>query len=472
MAGSNRKAAVELVEGAELDLDEPFAPAEELPKRSWRDVVRRGWPLALVAVVVAGAFTVAQARESSRVDARLEAMRPQFGYIEGLGPEMGVLWSVDLAPREYFGGSTEELMFVSHEDGGLRVIDLASGDERWHVAAEPDRMTYCWGSDEPAGGTTHVLCERYGYSSLEEPVDFEDREIERRDAMTGEVIEVRDPNGQLSLEWWGPDVLVLAEVDGALELRREAFDGEARWRVPVTGTADGTAAAWVDPVADVAVVRTDRHLVVDGDGQVVLDVPVREDVAAAAAAGLVNEWLSPQRGGSFVLSRYVDDVESVEVYDSQGERSFSTVGYVATPMVDDQVVPGLVVVHPPWGLAVWDSTTGKAAVELDGAPNDGTMLLHGALIYQREGELRAVDVRTGEERWHAQLEQSELLGSDGDVVLFLSYEGDPELFAFSARTGALVWTYPLPSASAFPMVYAGALMLQDGQTLVRLGTGQ
>jgi len=462
MAASARKAAVELVEGAELDLDEPFAPVAPLPSRSWWDRLVRGWPIALVAVALVGVFVLVQVRESSRTEARLEALRAQLGYLEGIGPQMGVLWSVDMEPDEHLVGSTEDLAFMTGDDGVFRVVDLTTGAERWRVDPELGFQTYCAGSAEGPDGSTQVSCERYPAGGIE-GADRSGYSIERRDAMTGEVLEVRELGDHRYLAWWGSGVLVLDAGGAGLELRREGLDGVVQWRLPVAGDP-GSVAAWVDSVNDVAVVHAGRHLVVDRDGSVVLDVPEQADLGATG-----SEWLVPRRDGTFVRTSYVDGGERVEVLDSHGAHSFSARGYVAAPLVDDATVPGLVVVHEPWGIAVWDVATGETVVELDGAEHGDTLLLHGALVYQVEGELRAVDVRTGEERWHTRLDAPSLLGSDGDVVLY-AHPGDPrELRAISARTGALAWTYPVGDAT-FPMVHSGSLLIYDGQALVRLGT--
>ncbi len=477
MAPGSRKAAVELVESGELDLegllatDEELGPAAGAPPPTgsgWRRAVRRAWPLALVAVVVVGAVAVSSAREAARVEARRDVLRGQMGFVEGVGSEMGWRWATELAASDYVVAASEGVLLLGSDDGRQRVLDLETGEELWAIGADGDLLPSC--------GVDGAMMECAFWASMawdvDDPTMPRASRVERRDARSGEVLDVRDPAAFESLVWWDDDLLLLEDVDGALELRLEAPGGEVRWRLPVPRGGAGSrrsldvpiATAWVDQRAGLAFVRTDRHLVVDREGRIVLEL-VPDDEGRES-----GEWLGSFLPEVLVRSRWAEESQQVELLDLEGRTLLDTDGYFSSAMVDDGVVPHLVVVAPPWGLEVLDWSTGRSVIELDGAPEGLPLLLHGALISQERGEIRAVDLATGDERWHADV-PGDALGSDGEVVLYADRGLESRIRAISVHTGAEVWTYDLPSSQSDPFVRDGALFVRDGTTLTRLGTG-
>jgi len=462
-------AAVEFVESGELDLDvevdadDGGAPAPRA--RGWRRI-HRVWPFALVAVVVAGVYVMAAARESARVEARTALLLSQGGYISGLGPEMGLAWTLDDVQGKGYVGWVDETLVLQGTEEGLFAVDLGTGDTRWQVPIEADDLYHCWEDAEGPDGTM-LLCGRYSLAGSQEdgiyPFGYV---IEQRDAATGELLASRETDGHLSVSWWGNDLLVLDEADGTLELRLESLEGEVRWALPVPGPTTSDTAAWVDPSADMAILRGARHLAVDRDGQVLFERPTSAEHDPTDPGGFI-EYLSTMREG-FVLSRYGGEQSSVAIFDEHGALQLDTEGYLASPMADDGSAPGLVVTQPLWGLAVWDRVTAQTVLEIDGQPESLLLILHGALIYQRDGELRAVDLSTGTERWQTEMRQSEILGTDGEVLVIDDRLSHGRLRGISAHTGTDLWEYPLPNLDTSAFVAGGALLLDDGQRLMRL----
>ncbi len=461
MGAKSRMASVEFVESGESDGDDGEQPA---PRARGRRRIRRAWPFALVAVVAVGLYGVTTTREAARTGARLALLSEQQGFVAGLGPELGAAWVLDGVPDGAVTGWVGDLLLLQDEPASVRAVDIATGVERWRVSFPVDTWLSCW-EDGGAPDASVLLCERYGAGQM---VDGEysaaEWALELRDRSTGEVIATREDDRYVTATWWGTELLVLEEVADGLELRLESLDGEVRWTQPLPGARAEGAFALVDRSADVALVSAGRHLALDHDGRAVVEVPAGDAVESEQTF----EYLTTLRDGGFALHHHAQNDSSVEVFDDDGDLQLEADGYLVSPMVDDGSAPGRVVTEPLWGVVVWDRAAAQTVVELDGLSESTFFVLLGALFYQREGELRAVDLETGEERWRIELRQSEVLGTDGDVLLVLDRLSTGELRGISAHTGAELWTYPLPGPDSGAMVVGGVLLLHDDEILMRL----
>lgn len=460
MATGSRKTSVELFEtdGAEEELfaAEPASPAP----RSWRRVLGRAWPLALAVLVLAGAFVVVKDREARRTEARLEVLLGQPAFVEDLGPELGWRWEVPLGVSEWILDSIDGALLVQRpDDRRVRALDLESGSELWSLPGVTSGLDQWCGTSGDL-----VQCQFWEFSDRAggdvELVEPRLLRTELRDARTGEVLVSREGQPAERVEVWGDSVLVLDRTPGRSELRRESLTGEQLWRVRVPEAE--SLFAWVDEEHELAFLYGDRHLVVDGDGTVLLELD----------SGLEDdEWLSAVDEQTFVRGRWSRDAPRGEFLGIDGQVLSSFEGDFEIPSLDDGEVPHLVMISPAWGAELRDFTTGETLVEVDGRPEGGPFLLDGALVYLRQSELRAVDLLSGKERWTTTVHRGELLGSDGRVLLYRDrFEG--VLAAYSLRTGVLEWTFEIPSASLEVHAVGGALFLVGDGRLIRLGTVQ
>lgn len=462
--------AVEIVEAGFVDDDEELAtadgPGRDATVRGWRRALR-AWPVALVAVVVAGFAVVSAIRDAARSEARLEVLRVQPGFAAELGPGLRQVWAIDDLPPGSISGVWGDLLVLLGE-GELRAVAGATGEELWRV--DVDGIVLCGvgvgfgaGSSDPrVQSASGVLpCQRY-VTSGSSADDVAIRTVfEQRDAATGQVVASLDRDSVVSAVWWQGELLVLEMVDDGLELRLESITGGSRWRLPVLEQTPGED-AWVFVDGERAFVTGARNLVVDRDGAIVFDSD--EDLPAGVDEG---GFLGPVRDGWFV-DDVRDGAQRTAVFGSDGKLDLEAEGYLLPPAVDDGSVPGAVVLVPPWGMTVWDREAEEPRAEIDGHPDDVVFLLHGALVYAREGVLRAVDASSGAVRWTAELHQGDVHGTDGDVVLVSDSSSGPVLRAISVHSGEQLWTYELPSAESAPLVVGGLLLVQDGETLVRL----
>src|SRR5690606_37184860 len=138
-----RKSEVELVEddAAPVELPEDRA-AEELgePPSRGRGVLR-AWPLALLALVVAGAYLVDGARERAaraELEARLEG-QPLF--VRELSRRPEPLWSREDASIYVWPWVQEDTVVIARQtelgtEGNTRFLDLETGEPLWETRAD------------------------------------------------------------------------------------------------------------------------------------------------------------------------------------------------------------------------------------------------------------------------------------------------------------------------------------------------
>src|SRR5690606_2736693 len=143
MRARGRMTAVEIVEAGFVDDDEELAtadgPGRDATVRGWRRALR-AWPVALVAVVVAGFAVVSAIRDAARSEAHLEVLRVQPGFAAELGPGLRQVWAIDDLPPGSISGVWGDLLVLLGE-GELRAVAGATGEELWRV--DVDGLTLC-----------------------------------------------------------------------------------------------------------------------------------------------------------------------------------------------------------------------------------------------------------------------------------------------------------------------------------------
>src|SRR5690606_21883745 len=194
-----RKTQVELVEGgrgaledhgaADVELDPQDAGPE--PRESgWRRI-RRAWPLAVVAVVVAGAYLVTGARERAALAARHALLQDQLAYVPDLGRAPEPLWRVETRSEPWsspaVSGGAVVVSGGSPDGEPVSVaLDLETGTALWEIESSPGESVFCGLPREVlASPDGTVVCLAQRGESDEEP--FSVASLEHRDPRTGQV---------------------------------------------------------------------------------------------------------------------------------------------------------------------------------------------------------------------------------------------------------------------------------------------
>ncbi|NLF05048.1 MAG: PQQ-binding-like beta-propeller repeat protein [Actinomycetales bacterium] len=494
-----RKAEVELVElgsgagHASAAVEEPALLDDELADdgessdpergadrpRGWRRV-RRAWPVALLAVVVGGAYLVKAAREQAALAATHELLAGQEAFVADLGRVPGFLWRVD-APEYWASPSSagDVVLLQRAKESGESVsvaLDRETGAELWRAEPQDDALSvYCGLPSEtfaaPAGMVACVEQRRTSGDEVESIV------LQQRDARTGEVRSSRDvPTVGFGVAPWRSDLLQVEMADSETSLRLVDAEGATVWTLPLLDRALGSD-SWVNLQVweDRAVVSaSDRALVIEHDGQIVVEVTPAAWGAAAARArpegGQPEVFVTPLLGGGYVFSYWASSHPEKLVFDEGGDAVYEIEGDPQVIGLDDGSAGRL----DAWnaaggGLDLVDSTTGELAQHLGRWQYGSVYLLDGKAVLGGGGRLRAVDLTTGEDVW-AEISGGDLVASDGAVVVV--HERNVELSwlrALDLESGREVWRLDLVSPEAVAFAIDGALYVHDDGTFARLG---
>ena len=491
MTVPGRKRDVELFEveaGEGLDddvLDAPdalYPSATPRPRWTWRRVAR-AWPLAVIAVVVAGAYLVTDARERTAVEARHDALRGQRAFAADLELGPGRLWEVDLGVSWMQPSLVDETLLLTTDFGGVIALDVVTGVQRWRLEAEQDVRTLCgWPPDEPVSFDGAVACfeQRFAVSDDGDWSEVDSTAVQR-DLLTGVVLsEQLWPEGMSRATPWRDAVLRVDSDATSTVVRLEGFDGTERWSIPfLEGPLgdDQYISVWVAGGHGIVTGR-DRAVVVDFDGEVVLaetsarwgaeeEADVDVDVGGLEPPEL-EVW--PLAGGGWTVSSWNYQPERTFVFDAAGDLAFEAEGSIEELALDDGSAGDVLLLRDNTRIELVDRASGQTRFTLDRYPDGPSYLLDEELVWSGGGRLRVIDIATGEERW-SEPADGELVASDGAVVVVHEMmSGQPKLRAFDLATGVVAWTLELSSLDASRVfALADALFVLDGGKLARLG---
>jgi len=472
-----RKSEVELVEddAAPVELPEDRA-AEELgePPSRGRGVLR-AWPLALLALVVAGAYLVDGARERAaraELEARLEG-QPLF--VRELSRRPEPLWSREDASIYVWPWVQEDTVVIARQtelgtEGNTRFLDLETGEPLWETRADGGATTTFCGfvpedTELPEGA---VLCVRYLVDESEGSVEGATYEL--RDLRSGElVLEHGWRAGGEFVYPWGEDFVVVDEGSSDVHVRLRGSEGEERWSVPlgdVEREIGGGALVQIDH-SRAFVSVAGRAVVLERDGTVVLDVeaPELEEVGET----WVN--LEPLADGYFSLSTVsfapstADSERVTQVYAPDGtlayEVSQDDAGWPAQLGLDDGSL-GRVHAWSGGRTVLRDAASGAERWSTTWGAESFVMIADKKVVLASGGRVRVLD-EEGVELWSEV--GSEPVASDGKVLTILENVGEvARLRAFELGSGSELWALELGSAEARPTATGGHLFLHDSGT--------
>lgn len=429
---------------------------------------RRGAPRAVLVVgaavavvlLVLGGVQVALDRREAAVDDRIAALR---GASVDVGTELTALWELD-ATRPWYPMLVDGTVATGPTliDGahGLLARDLRTGEEVWSVPIGPPVAS----PDGGWGGSITCAPPPVGTSDPNHVPEVlvchtTDAEVGSEAAPTAAswarvvVVDLRTHTVRSSVEV--PRTPHAAVLDGVVALG--LLDGERHVAVVGVDTATG-AERWryrapdalpeyADDSGWISLHAAGGHVVVfdtsgrdyalDSDG-------VRVDGLRTDATGFNGAWLAvPARDGrSRVLRPREPDLE--------------VAGTLARRTLDDGSAPGLEVSSSgalAWG---WDATTGEqrweTAVDLSSSVGAQTVVVAEGRVHSTSSAgVRTLDARTGALLWSYDLPSGTVRSGvlcDGPHVMVLRGSEDAatvdSLVVLDRRTGDLVRELPLP----------------------------
>ena len=252
------------------------------------------------------------------------------------------------------------------------------------------------------------------------------------------------------------DVLVVAGPLVGSPQRTDPATGES------TGTVASTPELWPGSpgVVDLA---TGEGLDIEGARR----TPVAQEYSLPGGARATWSWHPDGNSGQGSVTR------------KDGAWVFGLWGPPLVPAITDESEAGTLVVMTAAGdrLLGRDLRTGRSrwSVPYDGAvPVRAAALVDGVMLLDDGATVTAIDVRTGDGLWRAQIASDVTQGSalvDGEVVLLPVRDGGTavELAAVRIADGALLWRTGTPAGTVSLTVVDHRLIASTGDAVVGLG---
>lgn len=467
---------------AEVQLDDDPAPGAQTPRRAVaatraRRLLRRWWPVPVVAALAAAAW---QAAADGRAEDRAELLRGTPGVLAetvtapleaapwGTSDALGLLMSGTRTEDDLVAGV---LVPGTGTPASVVALHPDTGDVAWQaeIGVLPDETGYTHaascasGTPAPAANLWCTVID--GPASDAGPVMTRLVEVDL-DARAVAGSRALPPHAEATVV---RDTLVVAtEQDGAVLLAgSDLVDGAERWRTEVPDAISPSfQSGWLVAPGDHVLVHgaAGTWAVDPDDGR----VQAREDgLYVARGDGLVG---IPSSGGM-----------RVRLLGTDGAGTATVSGFPVHVSPDDGSAPSVQPVSATDGsgsvLRGVDTATGAVRWErgVESGPRSGYLLLDGVLYGSDLTTVWAVDAGTGAERWttSAALAEGSELMTDGRHLLRAEREGDSGglvLSAYALDTGRRAWTTPVPDGVERLWPWDGVLYgySGDGREMFRL----
>ena len=460
--------------------------------------LRRSAPFAAVLVL---ALAVVAVEADHRAGVRLAALAAVPGMLAPLDGPVAELWRSEEGQFSDLAQVAGRLVGVKHGlDGSVDVVAFApdSGAVAWRLAVQPPgaRTTLgaCAWPDAPDASVpsapTLADCllvtgtALFASSAGASPDVVEDPSSARLlvvDTAAGTVVSERPVDPSTSIASLGSDLITctLTPDRHAHVTRTDATGAVQRWSftspAPLPMGRFGRTEARVSVADGLIVVNGVRGWVLGADGAVVRSWSSDPTVWDGGRVAVINR-------GQLLVERGTTAAGGAgsTVVDIATEHSFTENGYAIGPDPNDGSLgnlvlaqaangPGLVAYEGSSGVTRWTTTTSAAGGDL----TLGALLVIDGRVVRAEGDrLRAIDGRTGATLWSTPVPRPSLssLFSDGQVVLRIQADATEGLVlaAYGLDDGGLAWRAPLPDDSTLAVV-AGRLYATSAQGIVALG---
>ncbi len=435
----------------------PPAPAPRAARR------RRWWAVGVVGVV-ALALVAAQVVVDLRERSELAGLRGAEGLLDPLDAGGGVRWeranpgsSLDVmtpegralvSEREVPGGVALEGLDPA-TGGTLWQRVLASGTDGSPPGASPDPVT-CQAAPDGAGRLSCLRTGRWRQPGTVTTGTDGAAHLWTVDVRTGEVVgDVALEEPPTAFAMVGGTAVVAVPLGATVRVAGlDPLTGAARWRLDLPGPEDdGWMSSWLDR-ADVQAI--DASTVAVHDGQVITLVSsdgvelrrYRQSVEVDASGTFHVSWWT-DRANRAVVS-VVNDVTTLVT----AEREVTVPGGAVPRWADDGSAPGLVLTSGGT-VRAWDARSGEErwTADLDRDVHTA-IVLRGRVHLFASDRVVTVDAATGRTLWRSSpglVPTSPL--SDGRVLLLFrpgEREDGGELVALDVADGDERWRSPLP----------------------------
>ena len=260
----------------------------------------------------------------------------------------------------------------------------------------------------------------------------------------------------------------------------DPLSGQVQWEAPFAGLLDGPLQLGGDRI--LCPLEGGRLALLDpatGAMRLLLRLPAWMP-APEEAAPPKPRMLFPCRAGDLVLAGWSSPSteprpqRSLFAFDAgSGDLRWSAAlpsGSDVHPLVHE----GLVLAAgggQARALRLGDGSLAWTAALPRRGPLDSAQLLGGHLLLRSSEDIVALDATTGRVLWSQPLRETSLLVGEGGVLALLATRGTfaPEtwLMALDARTGRTLWEREV-SGARLPWIQDGALLLNDGETVLSL----
>ncbi|WP_046529713.1 PQQ-binding-like beta-propeller repeat protein [Cellulomonas iranensis] len=451
---------VELHDDGDDRPDGDVAPPAPAPRAARH---RRWWAVGVVGVVVL-ALTAAQVVVDLRERSALADLRGVEGLLDPLDPGVGVRWeradpgsSVDVM-------TPEGRVLVSEREapGGVALegMDSATGDTLWRrvlaggtggspPGARPEPVT-CQAAPDGSG---RLSCLRTGrWRQPGPPTTGTDgaAHLWTVDVRSGEVVgDVALEEAPTAFAMVAGTAVVVTPLESAVRVTGlDPLTGAARWRLDLPGPADDGEISSLVGRADAQALDASTAAV--HDGQVITLVS-----SDGVELRRYRPSVEPDASGAFHVSWWTDRANRAAVSVVNGvttlvtaERELTVQGGGVPRWADDGSAPGLVLTSGDT-VRAWDVRSGEErwTADLDRDVH-AAIVLRGRVHLFASDRVVTVDAATGRTLWRSppDLVPTSPL-SDGRVVLLVRLDdrGDGgELVALDVADGDERWRSPLP----------------------------
>ncbi|WP_199422041.1 outer membrane protein assembly factor BamB family protein [Actinotalea solisilvae] len=450
--------------------------ADEAPghRRGRRRLRALGGVAAAAALALVVGANVAEVRADRARDARLAG---QPGVVASLAEPVQERWRVE----GWLAADLGHHVLLDTPDG-LRAVDPVTGAVAWGLDRDARAGSeYCRPSTDGAGwadgpGLEADLLVCVPYSETAGARDGE-HELLVLDARTGERRHVLAASGGLlGVEWTPTSVAVLLTTpEGTLHV--VAWDPRTGEQLVDTTTRAQAFSATTPGSGALGWERRGDVVLITGDvGAAAVDLVTGAEVDPLdATAATSDAWESALPDGSTAVWTWDAEGGRGHVVGADGTRRFALPAPPLAPWVDDGAVPEVLVVADEDGLAALDVRTGDVRWTAELGFASALVAVDGVLVLAHGTRTLGVDLRSGATLWEVASAGSGYPAgvTDGELVLLTETGEDGRGSTLVARTvahGEEAWRVAVDGpAWGLTSVGGGRLLLATDTAVVGLG---